>query len=124
MVEAGIAWAHNKILVIFRNDDRSLVEGNCNPMVLGLSDFEFVNKYEDIPSAFDTKFSNISEDFPDVRNTRFETAKENGEKLSNYLASGRSAGDITDLLIERFGKKACQNSKEAKRKCSLASSQP
>ena len=39
MVEAGIAWAHNKAIVIFRSDSRSLIEGNCNPLVLGLSDF-------------------------------------------------------------------------------------
>ena len=42
MVEAGIAWAHEKTIVIFKNDDRSLIQGNCNPLIMGLADFEFV----------------------------------------------------------------------------------
>ncbi len=124
MVEAGIAWAHNKVLVVFRNDDRSLIEGNCNPMVLGLSDFESVSKYEDIPLAFNGKFSDLEEESSSFNNTRFETAKQNGKEISNYLASKKSATDITELLIGLFGERVCRNSEEAMEKCSRVSSQP
>ncbi|MBL7185511.1 MAG: nucleoside 2-deoxyribosyltransferase [Phycisphaerae bacterium] len=104
MVEAGIAWAHDKTLVIFKNDDRSLLEGNCNPMVLGLSNFEYVSEYEEVPSAFSAKFSNRADEFPQFQNSRFEAATQNGKEISSCLASEKDARDITDLLIDLFGR--------------------
>jgi nucleoside 2-deoxyribosyltransferase len=124
MVEAGIAWAHNRAVVIFRSDCRSLIEGNCNPMVLGLSEFSFVSAYENIPIAFENRFSGVVEDALLMREPHFDVATSSGKEISDYLASRRSPGDVTDLLINLFRERICHSSRDAKQNCSQVSTQP
>lgn len=124
MVEAGIAWANNKVVVIFRSDSRSLIEGNCNPLVLGLADFSFVDNYAGIPAAFETKFAIMAEEEVLARDHGFASATKSGKEISDYLVSQRSRGDITDLLIDLFRERICQASKDSKRNCSQANMQP
>jgi len=109
MVEAGIAWACNKIIVIFRNDSRSLLEGNCNPMVMGLSDFSYVKNYSDIPNAFDYKFSKAREDYIYSRDPQFEITMKNGKQINEFLSGQKPSNDITSLLIDLFRERTCQN---------------
>jgi len=123
MVEAGIAWSHNKVIVIFRSDSRSLIEGNCNPLVLGLSDFTFISSYDEITTAFESKFSDVMEDVLLGRDRSFEIALESGKEISEYLASKRSGVDITDLLIDLFKEKVCQSGEDPKENCSQISAQ-
>jgi len=108
VVEAGIAWANNKSLVIFKNDDRSLIQGNCNPLVMGLSNFEFVETYENIPIAFAKKFNesagNTFSTLP-----KFEMTAENGKTIREYLSSQKTTDEITELLISLFGGIECRN---------------
>ena len=115
MVEAGIAWAHNKAVVIFRSDSRSLIEGNCNPLVLGLADFSLVDNYEVIPDAFETQFANRAEQAKLGRDHGFVAATKSGREISDYLASQRPRGDIADMLIDLFRERICQISEEKKR---------
>jgi nucleoside 2-deoxyribosyltransferase len=122
-VEAGIAWANNKVVVIFRSDSRSLIEGNCNPLVLGLSDFCCVTTYDDVAVAFDEKFRALAEDAMLGRDARSEAATQSGRQISDYLASRRSGDDIADLLINLFGERICQNSEDPKGSCSQARTQ-
>ena len=103
MVEAGIAWAHDKAIVVFRSDSRSLIEGNCNPLVMGLSGFSYIAAYEDITAAFDEKFSTIDEDMLLANNAQCEVQAKSGREISGYLMSQRSGDDITQLLINLFG---------------------
>jgi len=124
MVEAGIAWAHNRAVVIFRSDCRSLIEGNCNPMVLGLSQFSFVDAYEDIPVAFESRFSDAADDALLMRDPHFDVATSSGKEISDYLASSKSPGDVTDLLINLFRERICHSSRDAKQNCSQVSTQP
>lgn len=124
MVEAGIAWAHNKVVVIFRSDSRSLIEGNCNPLVLGLSDFSSVSAYEDIVGAFDTRFSAAAEDKLLARDSQFGAATKTGQAISDCLASRGSGEDIAELLIELFGERICQNSDAPKGNCSPVRTRP
>ena len=108
MVEAGIAWSCNKIVVIFKTDSRSLIEGNCNPMVLGLSDFSFVATHEDILRALEDKFSKATEDVILSRVPSFEKTAKNGKQISEFLSVQRPVSDITDLVIDLFGERTCQ----------------
>jgi nucleoside 2-deoxyribosyltransferase len=124
MVEAGIAWAHNKAVVIYRSDSRSLIEGNCNPLVLGLSDFSFVTMYDDIAPAFDTRFNVMDEDTLLAKDAQCEGATKSGRQISGYLASRRSGDDIADLLINLFGERICQTSEDQNGSCSQAHTQP
>jgi len=111
MVEAGIAWANSKLLVIFKNDDRSLIQGNCNPLVMGLSNFEFVENYKDIPIAFTEKFKKISGSAHSPASSKFESAKQNGRVIRDYLSSQKTLDELTELLISLFGEIECQNMK-------------
>ncbi len=124
MVEAGIAWANNKVVVIFRSDSRSLIEGNCNPLVLGLSDFSFVSAYDGIAPAFEARFSAVAEDELLARDNQFEAATKNGKEISEYLASQRSGYDLADLLINLFGERICRNSEDPRRNYFQAHAQP
>jgi hypothetical protein len=112
MVEAGIAWSHDKTVVIFKSDDRSLIYGSCNPLVMGLADFEFVSAYAEIPRAFDRRIAEAQASDRVLASSRFETANEKGEAISRYLASRRSLEDITKLLIELFAEKSCLSREE------------
>jgi nucleoside 2-deoxyribosyltransferase len=120
MVEAGIAWANNKSLVIFKNDDRSLIQGNCNPLVMGLSNFEFVENYKDIPIAFAEKFKRASNDADSSVFPKFETAKKNGRAIREYLSSKKTLDEITELLILLFGEIICQRISNQKENSILA----
>jgi len=124
MVEAGIAWSHNKTVVIFKNDDRSLIQGNCNPLVMGLSDFEFVDKYEEIPTAFDRKLDEPSRSPSLTLSSNFETASKNGQKISNYLSRGRTSDEVAELLIKLFTEVSRLISKDPKTNSFQASTQP
>jgi hypothetical protein len=112
MVEAGIAWANEKPIVIFKNDDRSLIQGNCNPLVMGLSDFEFIDKYENIPVAFKEKFSALNKNMGAPKKSSFVIANTKGEAIRDYLMRQKTANEIAELLIDLFGEILCQSLKE------------
>lgn len=112
MVEAGIAWAHEKPVVIFKNDDRSLIQGNCNPLVMGLADFEFIDKYENIPVAFKEKFSELNKNMGAPKKSSFSIANSKGGTIRDYLMAQKTANEIAELLIDLFGEILCQSSKE------------
>jgi nucleoside 2-deoxyribosyltransferase len=107
MVESGIAWSHNKTVLIFKNDDRSLILGNCNPLVMGLSDFKFVDKYEDIPVEFERRLNETRKVVTSAFPLNCETTKKNGQKISDYLIRKRTNDEITELLVRLFGKISC-----------------
>jgi len=111
MVEAGIAWAHEKPIVIFKNDDRSLIQGNCNPLVMGLADFEFIDKYENIPVAFREIFSESEKTTGVPMKSSFRLVNTKGEAIRDYLIEQKTANEIADLLINLFGEVLCQSLK-------------
>ncbi|MBN2269498.1 MAG: nucleoside 2-deoxyribosyltransferase [Sedimentisphaerales bacterium] len=112
MVEAGIAWSHDKTIVIFKSDDRSLIHGTCNPLVMGLADFEFVGAYEEIPRAFDRRIAETESANRASSSSRFETANEKGEAISRCLGRRGSPEDITEILIRLFAEKSCLSREE------------
>jgi len=114
MVEAGIAWSRNKVIIIFRSDTRSLIEGSCNPLVLGLSDFSLVSAYDEIASAFEAKFADIAEDALLERDRCFEAAVKSGKEIREYLAGKRPIGDIADLIIALFRERTWRVSEDLK----------
>ena len=123
MVEAGIAWARNKVIVIFRSDTRSLIEGSCNPLVLGLSDFSLVSTYHEVASAFEAKFAGVLEDALLGRDRCFEAAVKSGKEIREYLAGERPIGDIADLIITLFRERIWRGTEDLKSNCSRTSEQ-
>lgn len=112
MVEAGIAWAHEKPIVIFKSDDRSLIQGNCNPLVMGLADFEFIDKYENIPVAFREIFSESEKIRGVPMKSSFSIVNTKGEAIRDYLIEQETANEIAELLIDLFGEILCRSLKE------------
>lgn len=49
--EAAIAWTLGKPLIAYRDDVRSLIAGRYNPLLVGLVEFETVDRIADIPEA-------------------------------------------------------------------------
>jgi nucleoside 2-deoxyribosyltransferase len=120
MVEAGIAWACQRPIVIFNSDDRSLIHGNSNPLVMGLSDFESVSEYSDIPDAFNRKFSEIGEQILRRELSEVDISLKKGRAISECICTERDENKIADLLLELFGGRTCQNTGEMKRNYSQA----
>ncbi|MCD8504227.1 MAG: nucleoside 2-deoxyribosyltransferase [Burkholderiaceae bacterium] len=56
LVETGIAWQAGKAIVIYKNDARTLIDGNDNPLISGLSDFHKVDEIEAIAAEFHRQF--------------------------------------------------------------------
>lgn len=115
VAEAGIAWAHGKSLVIFNTDKRSLIQGNCNPMVMGLGDFKHISNYDEITAEFDRLFANGMPNSFGESVPCFETANKNGRQLSEYLASKKPIVELTELIIELFGNSDVKIRKKARR---------
>jgi nucleoside 2-deoxyribosyltransferase len=109
MVEAGIAWAHNKPIVIFNSDDRSLLQGVCNPLVVGLSNFEVVSEYSEIPAKFKERFSQMGDRIIREKAFQFEETKDKGKTISDYMNCQRNHEELAELLITLFGGTPCIN---------------
>ena len=107
MVEAGIAWSHNKAVVIFRNDTRTLVQNTCNPLAMGLSDFKSVDKYEDIPGIFNEKFAASDREISVPEETQFGSTKTKGKRIRELLTKQKNFNEIADLLIKLFVDVTC-----------------
>lgn len=124
MVEAGIAWSFSKPIVILNSDDRSLLQGNHNPLVLGLADFETVQRYEDIPLAFDRKFKEMGDRVIREHPTSTEDSWAKGQAISECLDTERDENRIADLLLDLFGGRTCQPTNERNGSFSPVNTQP
>lgn len=85
MVEAGIAWSAGKEIVIYKNDSRSLINGEDNPLLIGLSDFITISDISKIPSYFEEIRSN--------RNTKTIDSS----RLAYLFNKGKSISTLTKL---------------------------
>jgi len=112
MVEAGIAWAHNKPVVIFNSDDRSLLQGSCNPLVVGLSNFEVVSEYSQIPVMFKDRFSQLGDTIIRESAFQFEDTKDKGRTISEYINAQRNQDELAELLITLFGAQSCSKDRK------------
>jgi hypothetical protein len=90
-------------VVIFNTDKRSLVQGNCNPVVMGLGDFKYVTGYDEIRDELDRLFADGGPKCVSEPMAPFELANSRGRQISEYLATKRPIFDLTELLIELFG---------------------
>ena len=101
MVEAGIAWNAGKKIVIYKNDSRTLINGNDNPLLLGLSDFEVVNDISSIPYSFKTLFTiDITNNINIIDNTRIEKLYKKGKLISLISNNINEGEELCNKLIE------------------------
>jgi nucleoside 2-deoxyribosyltransferase len=124
MVEAGIAWSHGKPVVIFRTDTRSLVEGSCNPLVMGLSEFEYTDNYDNIPFLFDLKFESYCHTSTGLCVSHFDIERDRGKAIRDCLTSEKNLTKLSDLLIKLFREGISCRTENPKGKCSSVSMRP
>jgi nucleoside 2-deoxyribosyltransferase len=100
-VEAGIAWSSGKKIVIFKCDTRSLINGNDNPLILGLSDFNMVNKIPDIPELFNSLFAmeEVNE-HKIIDNSKLKDLYAKGSEIFSLAQNGLKNIDLCKLLIK------------------------
>jgi len=104
IVEASIAWVCQRPIVIFNSDARTLIQGNNNPLVLGLSNFETVDQYENIPKIFDQKFSELRDSVVESKPSFADPFLLKGQAITNLLKTDRDTRVIVDLLLNLFGR--------------------
>ena len=105
--EAAIAWTLGKPLVAYKDDVRSLIEGRVNPLLVGLVDFETVDRISDIPDALSAA---IGRHEPTTTRReglpwKLQRAVHDGERLWNALCDLEAAGNnrlIADVVTELF----------------------
>jgi nucleoside 2-deoxyribosyltransferase len=103
MVEAGVAWAFQKKIVIYKNDYRSIINGHDNPMIIGLSGFELVKEYEAIPRKFDELFADqkntdqSKKELPDI-----DIFIQKGKDLSKLTSSRTDSISLCEKILELF----------------------
>ncbi len=124
MVEAGIAWSLGRPIVILNSDDRSLLQGNHNPLILGLADFDTVQRCEDIPPALDRKLAEVGNNVIQNKPLYPDVSVSKGRAISECLDTDRDEGRIADLLLNLFGGKACHHTNERKENSSPIRMQP
>lgn len=104
MVESGIAWAYKKKIVIYKNDNRSIINGYDNPLVVGLTSFHTVQEYNQIPKRFDelfdlanTKDSHTGNILPPI-----DELISKGENISKYMNDKNNSTLLYDKILELF----------------------
>ncbi len=93
VVEAALAWHARQPLVLYKADDRSLIAGSDNPMIVGLSNLKVVSDLDEIPEVLKEQSMQI------------------GNRVEETLARGREVvtanrdldhKDLADRLLKLF----------------------
>ncbi len=102
MVEAGMAWALGKPVVIHKNDSRSLIDGLDNPLVAGLSKFKIISKIEQVPTEFDRLFldgyRNVVPRYDGALKETIESGKEIYDAYLKWNDPSSNTNRFLDLL--------------------------
>ncbi|HED37272.1 MAG TPA: nucleoside 2-deoxyribosyltransferase [Ignavibacteria bacterium] len=100
MVEAGIAWNAGKTIVIFKNDARTLINGNDNPLLLGLANFNVANEISSIPSIFNKLFLKDGDKKNKIiDNSRIEKIFKKGQLIFELSNKSENSDELCNQLI-------------------------
>jgi nucleoside 2-deoxyribosyltransferase len=103
-VEAGIAWNAGKQVVIYKNDARTLVNGNDNPLLLGLSSFVTIGAISEIPAAFDKLLDEDgAHDGTPIDNSRLRELYLRGQVVARLAENGYDKIELCHELVRVLG---------------------
>ena len=103
-VEAGIAWNAGKRVIIYKNDVRSLINGNDNPLLLGLSDFVTIRNISEIPNAFKDLLTGAKPDSNTlIDNTRLQELYQKGKIIAELAKNGYDKTKVCHELLKILG---------------------
>lgn len=98
IVEASIAWLSGKKVLIYKTDDRSLINGTDNPLVLGLNSFGVIRSIEELKE----KTLEWQKEKPLINKINIakniELFLEKGRKISNYLQKNNTLDDFINYV--------------------------
>lgn len=111
VAEAAMAWTLGKPVVIHKADARSKIAGRDNPLIVGQSGFETVERIEEIGAALQRRLAEMrpDRDWQTPCPPQVEQALARGERLSAALAGLDPLKDdqaIAELVFELFGPQA------------------
>jgi nucleoside 2-deoxyribosyltransferase len=95
VVEAALAWHSGKGLVLYKADERSMLSGSDNPMIIGLGSFNVVNELHHLPDAIRLELS-VS------RQERIAQVLKIGEQIAIAREKQASQIDIAKYLKAAF----------------------
>jgi hypothetical protein len=99
VAEAAMAWMAGKAIVIYKADSRSLIQGNDNPLVLGLGNFVKVSTIPEIAYAFAQIFRVHRSPKMIPLPQHVKSAIERGRRLSQLLAFCKSPADVVPIIV-------------------------
>lgn len=108
VAEAAMAWAMGKPLVIYKRDARSKIEGRDNPLLVGLTDFEVVDRIERLGQCLAARRAQLQPDPawqvpcpPHLRETL--SLGERMWRRLQTLGDSRPAGPVAAAVLDLFG---------------------
>jgi hypothetical protein len=99
VAETAMAWMAGKAIVIYKADSRSLIQGNDNPLVLGLGNFVKVSTIPEIAYAFTQLFRVQRPPKVIPLPQHVKSATQRGRRLSQLLASCKSPADVVSIIV-------------------------
>lgn len=103
-VEAGIAWNAGKQVVIYKNDARTLVNGNDNPLLLGLSSFVTIGDISEIPAVFEKLLNEDGgDDKAPIDNSRLRELYLRGQIVARLAQNGHDKIELCHELVRVLG---------------------
>jgi nucleoside 2-deoxyribosyltransferase len=102
MVEVGVGWSAGKAIVIFKDDVRTLIDGNDNPLVVGLADFNVINNKNNIPACFNKLFERNRKTH-EIDVDRLKQAFEIGRKVYHLTKEEVAQDELCEKLINVIG---------------------
>ena len=99
VAETAMAWMAGKAIVIYKADSRSLIQGNDNPLVLGLGNFVKVSTIPEIGYAFAQLFRVHRPPKAIPLPQHVKSAVERGRRLSQLLSSCKSSTDLVPIIV-------------------------
>jgi hypothetical protein len=99
VAEAAMAWMAGKAIVLYKGDSRSLIQGNDNPLVLGLGNFVKVSTIPEIAYAFTQLFRARPAGKPPTLPQAAKRVVQPGRRLSKLLSACTSPADIVPVIV-------------------------
>lgn len=98
VVEASLAWLSGKKVLIYKTDDRSLINGTDNPLVLGLDNFDIIRSIGDLKNkVLEWSKNKIQKNDIDL-NSNIKSLLEKGRRISNYLKKNNDLNDFIKFV--------------------------
>ena len=87
--------------MIYKDDSRSLVDGNDNPLIMGLTGFRSLRNIQEIPKQFSLLFAAHVPGKAVEPKTQPMAAK--GRRIKEIISSGKGATEIVREMIGLLG---------------------